>query len=126
MVRVALVASTRPTGRVDPLTSAEAQWCNRTSGWSLPGRFAFFTFRIDCEHLISDLWFPGLQTETDESGLFAGGSLDNWDSACYALLKSSSPHDCCVIYRHVYTTLSDFGYTLRGTKSTNHERFFLL
>jgi hypothetical protein len=119
------VASTRPTGRVDPLSRPEAQWCKATSGWSIPDRFAFFAFQITIDYDCLE-WFPGLEVQWQETELFVGGTVDKWSNAAYALLKSSSSHDCCTIYRTVHTTLSDFGYTLRGTKSTNHESFFLL
>jgi hypothetical protein len=121
---VALAALTRPSGRVEPLDSPAAHWAHTTSEWPVQGRFAFFVFQVrlcyDCAE-----WFPGLQTHWVENDLFVGGTVDQWDSACYALLKRDHPHDCCTVFRFVYTTLTDFGYTLRGTRTSQAKKFYL-
>jgi hypothetical protein len=121
---VVLVASTCPQGQVEPSTLPQAHWCETTSEWSVPGRFAFFAFRINLPYYC-DEFFPGLETHVGEDHLIAAGSFDKWDSACYALLNRNTPHDICKTYRIIYTILSDFGYTMRGTKSANHKKFYL-
>lgn len=70
-------------------------------------------------------YFPGLELNLISEGYIVGGSFDNWDRACYALLNTDSPHDCCEIYRAVHHKLSSFGYTMRGTKTTNSNGFYL-
>ena len=126
MVGVALAASTRPHGRVEPLTTPESQWNKTIADWPIPGRFAFFVFKVDITYPCED-FFPGLQLHLNgESGYYVGGTLDQWDSACYASLRSDKPHDCWVIYRRVHTILSNFGYSLRGTKTSTNNRFYLI
>lgn len=94
------------------------------SDWSVPGRFAFFVFRVDIRY-DCDEWFPGLEVHRDESAYYVGGTLVQWDSACYALLNDRQPHDCCRIYRAVYLALVGMGYTLRGKRSSSYETFYL-
>lgn len=119
-----LVGSVRPIGRTVPPTSPDKDWANQISEWSLPGRFAFFVFKIGLDGP-SEEWFPGLQIQLADFGYYVGGTLDQWDSACYALLCTESPHDCCDIYRQIYNKLSSFGYTIRGEKTTQANRFYL-
>jgi hypothetical protein len=123
---VVLVASTCPSGHVESSTLPQAQWCETTSEWPVPGRFAFFTFKITLPFDCTD-WFPGLEQhyDWDKHELFVAGTFDKWDSVCYALLNRNTPHDLCRVYREIYTILSDFGYTMRGTKSTQAKRFYL-
>jgi hypothetical protein len=124
VVSVLLVAATCPRGQVAPLSRPEPQWQQRCEHWPLPGRFSFFVFQVTADYDITD-FFPGLDWHFANGAYFVAGTLDKWDAASYALLKSDSPHDCCEIYRTVYTTLSSFGYPLRGQKTTNQSGFFL-
>lgn len=118
MTTTTLVAATQPSG------PSLVSWAEQISGWSVPGRFAFFVFRIDLPYPCED-WFPGLQLQISESGYYVGGTLDQWSTACYALLNTDSPHDCCDVYRQIHDTLSAFGYSLRGSKTTQAKRFYL-
>lgn len=126
---MALVASTRPSGRVEPLTNPASQWASRISEWSVPGRFAFFVFKINSRGDVSE-WFPGLQTQWvgdpfEQCDLFVGGTVAQWDSACYASLNRDHPHDCCVIYRTIHTMLSDFGFDMRGKRTSQAKKYYL-
>ena len=123
MVGVELVSSTRPK-RVDAPTPSDAQWCKTTSDWPLPGRFAFFVFRVYVPYSC-DGYFPGLELHVFENGYYVGGTVDDWDSACYALLNPDSPKDCVDIYRKVYETLSAIGWKLRGKRTTGLKGFYL-
>lgn len=120
MVGVALVAATRSYGS-PPLSN----WSKTISGWSLGGRFAFFVFKVNLDYC-EENYFPGLQTELVDGGYIVGGTLDQWDRACYASLSSNRvPHDHHEIYRRVYETLTNMGYTLTGERTTTAKRFKL-
>ena len=122
---VGLVASVRPHGRAESQSKPNSQWQSTISNWSVSGRFAFFVFHVHAPFPADD-WFPGLELQQSETGYYVGGSFDKWDSACYALLSSDMTCDpCCEIYRTIHNQLSSFGYTLRGTKTTNTTRFML-
>lgn len=128
---------------MEPLTNPCPEWAKQISGWSVPGRFAFFVFRIDVDYYCPE-WFPGLETHWEEAepiaspvvlsdgsystykrvGLFVGGTVAQWDSACYALLNRDSPHDCCVIYRKIHTMLS-IGFDMRGERTSQAKKFYL-
>lgn len=120
MVGVALLAATRAYG-----SPPSSKWPETISGWSLPGRFAFFVFKVSLGYC-EENYFPGLQTELVEGGYIVAGTLDQWDRACYASLSSNGvPHDHHEIYRRVYETLTNMGYTLTGERTTTAKRFKL-
>ncbi len=128
MVVVTLAGSTRSTDRVDPLTSPDAQWCKTITNLSLPGRFAFFVFKVQCDWDIAD-HLHGLEwsrsDSSDADDYILAGSFDKLNSACYALLNNDSPHDIQELFRYIYTKLSDFGYNLTGTKISTPQGFIL-
>lgn len=99
-------------------------WASKIANWHLPGRFAFFVFHVQIEY-IAENYFPGLELQLVEDGYIVGGTLDKWSNACYALLNTNSPHDCVMIYREVHNTLTDLGYSLRGSKTVQHDKFYL-
>jgi len=115
VVVVALEGSVRSTGRIEPLIPAETQWQKHSAEWSLPGRFGFFVFRATCDWDLGD-YLPGLDWYRDEDDYYIAGTVDKFDSACYALLRTESPEDVCVLYRFIHTKLTDFNYALRGDK----------
>jgi len=121
---VELVASVVPRA-ADALSSPDTQWKNTIDHWHCPGRFTFFVFQVEIDYC-ADAYFPGLQLQLYPDGYNVGGSLDQWDKACYALLNTGSPHDCCVIYRKVYKQLTSLGYRLSGKRTSKHENFYLL
>lgn len=115
MVVVGLEGSIRPHSQVDPLTSPDAQWCKRIADYPVSGRFGFFVFKLTCDYDFSD-YLPNLNWHRVENDYYVAGTVDQWDSVCYALLRSESPEDVCTFYRYIHTKLSDFGYMLRGDK----------
>ena len=126
MVNVLLVAATCPrSGQVAPLSRPEPLWQQYCESWTLPGRFSFFAFKVTADYDLSDS-FPGLEQHYVDGAFFVAGTVDKFDSACYALLNTASPHDVCEVYRYVHTSLSFFGYPLRGQKTANNPGFYLI
>lgn len=128
MVVVKLAGSTRSTDRVDPLTPPDAHWCKTITNLSIPGRFAFFVFAVQCDWDITD-YLHGLEWSrsdcSDHDDYILAGSFDSFNSTCYALLNNESPHDIQELFRYIYTKLSDFGYNLTGTKISTPQGFIL-
>ena len=110
---------------VNPLTRPQVQWQQFTASWPLPGRFSFFVFKVTADYDLSDS-FPGLDLHYEDGAVFVAGTVDKFDAACYTLLNTDSSHDLCEIYRFIHTSLSFYGYPLRGQKTTNSSRFYIV
>lgn len=130
MVGVALVASVRPSGRTESLTKPSIAWANRTSEWTLPGRFAFFVFKIDLPFDVTE-WLPGVdlqwEGEISSDSLFAGATVAIWSEVCYTSLRKEllTPHPVCKMLRQIRDTIERHEYEMRGEKTTQAPKYFL-
>jgi len=109
---------------VSTLVSPGEQWSKTTSDWVIPGRFSFFCFKVAVGYECYE-WFPGLDLQPHENGYYVGGTVDKFSSACYTLLNTDSPHDCCKIYRTIYQAITSRGFEMRGERTSQAKKFYL-
>lgn len=101
------------------------QWQERTANLPQPGRFAFFVFEIHCDWYIGD-YLVGLLWCEREGRYIVAGTVDDFDSACYAFCKRDTPEDVLKLYNYIHQKLVDFGYCPRGEKRATLNGFYLI
>ena len=101
------------------------QWQQRTANLPNPGGFAFFVFKAECDWYIGD-YLSGLIWAEDDSGYYLAGTFDQFNSACYVYSRADAPADILKLYNYIFTKLSDFGYSPRGTKRPTQHGFYLV
>lgn len=117
MIDFRLIASTvgkdaDPNSYLPP----EKQWLEEAATFpvSRPGRLSFLVFEIDCNYLLEDRYFVGLDSFESDRGVIVAGRVEDFERAANAIGRDD-PHDIRSFFDYVKQKLRDFGYGMRST-----------